>query len=66
MEKLPILYNGGVRCHGNVGYIFLIDAMFCKVHRICPRNMCVNFERNRLRIEDFRKSEKSYVFFDVT
>ena len=61
-----MLYNGGVRCHGNVGYIFLIDVMFCKVHRIGPINMCVHFERNRLRIEDFRKSEKSYVFFDVT
>ena len=62
MEKLPILYNGGVRCHGNVGYIFLIDVMFCKVHRIGPRNMCVDFERNRLRIEDFRKSEKIVCF----
>ena len=62
MEKLPILYNVVFRCHENVGYIFLIDVMFCKVHRIGPRNMCVYFERNRLRIEDFRKSEK-IVFF---
>ena len=62
MEKLPILYNVVFRCDGNVGYIFLIDVMFCKVHRIGPRNMCVDFERNRLRIEDFRKSEKIVCF----
>ena len=62
MDTLPILYNVVFRCHENVGSIFLIDVMFCKVHRIGPRNMCVDFERNRLRIEDFRKSEK-IVFF---
>ena len=68
MEKLPILYNVVFRCDGNVGYIFLIDVMFCKVPRIGPRNMCVDFERNRLRIEDFRKSEKIVCFLwrDVT
>ena len=36
---------------------------FCKVHRIGPRNMCVNFERNRLRIEDFEKKWKQFVCF---
>ena len=66
MEKLPILNNGDFRCHGNVRYVFLIDAIFCKVHSIGTSNMCINFEKNRLRIDDFRKSEKLYVFFDVT
>ena len=62
MEKLPILYNGNFRCHGNVCYVFRINPFFCKLHRIGPSHMCVNFEKNRLRIEDFRKSEK-IVFF---
>ena len=62
MEKLPILYNGVFRCHGNVRYVFLIDAIFCKVHSIGPSNMCINFEKNRLRIDDFRKSEKIVCF----
>ena len=62
MEKVPMLYSVVFRCHENVGYILLIDVMFCKVHRIGPRNMCVDFERNRLRIEDFRKSEKIVCF----
>ena len=54
MEKLPILYNGNFRCHGNVCYIFPINAIFCKLHRIGPSNMCVNFEKNRLNIDDFK------------
>ena len=43
MEKLPILYNGNFRCHGNVCYVFPIYQFFCKLHRIGPSNMCVNF-----------------------
>ena len=62
MEKLPILHNGIFRCHGNVRYIFLIDAIFGRVHNIGPCNMCINFEKNRLRIDDFRKSEKIVCF----
>ena len=46
MQKLPMLYNGDIRCHGNVCYVFRINAIFCKVHRIGPSNMCVNFEKN--------------------
>ena len=65
MEKRPILYNGCFRCHGNVRYVFPIDAFFCKVHRIGPGNMCINFEKNRLKIDNFRKSEK-IMFFNVT
>ena len=61
-EKLPILHNGNFRCHGNVRYVFLIDAIFCKVHSIGPSNMCIKFEKNRLRIGDFRKSEKIVCF----
>ena len=53
---------GIFRCHGNVRYVFLIDAIFCKVHSIGPSNMCINFEKNRLRIDDFRKSEKIVCF----
>ena len=56
MEKLPILYNGGFSYHGNVCYVFLIDAIFCKVHRIGPSNMCIHFEKNRLRIDYFHYS----------
>ena len=62
MEKLPILYNGNFRCHGNVCYVFPINPFFCKLHRIGPSNMCINFEKNRLRIDDFRKSEKIVCF----
>ena len=54
MEKLPILYNGNFRCHGNVCYVFPINAFFCKLHRIGPSNMCVNFEKDRLKIDDCR------------
>ena len=54
MEKLPILHNGFFRCHGNVCYMFLIDAMFCKIHRIGPSNMYIHFEKNRLTIDDFK------------
>ena len=64
-----MLYDGDFRCHGNVCYVFLIDAIICKIHSIGPSNMCINFEKNRLKIDDFRKSEKvvpGYVFFDVT
>ena len=54
MEKLPILYNGNFRSHENVCYVFRIHAMFCILHRICPSNMCVNIEKNRLKIDDCR------------
>ena len=47
MEKLPILYNGDLRCHGNVCYVFRINAYFCKLYRIGPSNMRVNFGNNR-------------------
>ena len=57
---------GLFRCHGNVRYVCLIDTTLCNVHSIGPSNMCIHFEKNRLRIDDFRKSEKSCVFFDVT
>ena len=53
---------GIFRCHGNVRYVFLIDAIFCKVHSLGPNNMCIKFEKNRLRIDDFRKSEKIVCF----
>ena len=62
MEKRPILHNGVFRCHGNVRYVFLIDAICCKVHGIGPNIMCINFEKNRLIIDDFRKSEKIVCF----
>ena len=54
MEKLSMPYNGVFRCHGNVCYVFRINPMFCQLHRISPSNMCVNFEKNRLNIDDFR------------
>ena len=53
---------GIFRCHGNVRYVFLNNAIFCKVHSIGQGNMCINFEKNRLRIDDFRKSEKIVCF----
>ena len=53
---------GIFRCHGNVRYVFMIDAIFCKVHSIGPSNMCIIFEKNRLRIDDLRKSEKIVCF----
>ena len=53
---------GMFRCHGNVRYVFLIDAIVCKVHSIGPSNMCIHFEKNRLRIDDFRKSGKNRMF----
>ena len=54
MEKLPMLYNGNFRCHGNVCYVFRISPIFCTFHRIGPSIMCVNFGKNRLNIDDFR------------
>ena len=53
---------GIFRCQGNVRYVFLIDAIYCRVHSIGPSN----FEKNRLRIDDLKKGKKSYVFFDAT
>ena len=65
-KNSPCFIMGGFRCQGNVRYAFRIDAIFCKVHSIGPSNMCIHFEKNRLRIDDFKKSEKkSYVFFYV-
>ena len=61
MEKLPILYNGNFRCHGNVCYVFPINPFFCKLYRIGPSNRCVNFEKNRLNIDDFRRFHKSTI-----
>ena len=54
MEKLPILYNGNFRCHGNVCYVFPINPFFCKLHRIGPSILCINFEKDRLQIDDCR------------
>ena len=31
MEKLPILYNGNFRCHGNVCYVFPINPFFLQI-----------------------------------
>ena len=31
-----------------------INPLFCKLHRRGPSNMCVNIEKNRLKIDDFR------------
>ena len=54
MEKLPILYNGNFRCHGNVCYVLRIIPIFRKLHRIGPNIMCINFEKDRLKIDDCR------------
>ena len=56
MEKFPILYNGDFSLQWKVHYVFL------KIHGIGPSNMCIHFEKNRLRIDDFRKSEKNRMF----
>ena len=53
---------GIFRCHWNVRYLFLIDAIFCNVHIIDPSNVCIHFEKNRLTIDDLRKSEKIVCF----
>ena len=48
--------------------MFIISgSTFCKVHSKVPSNMCIHFEKNRLRIDDFRKSEKksSYVVSQI-
>ena len=41
MEKLPMLYNGNFRCHGNVCYVFRISPIFLHIpsdrskHYVC-------------------------------
>ena len=60
MEKLPMLYNGNFRCHGNVCYVFRISPIVCTFHRIGQSIMCVNFGKNRLNIDDFRSQ---FLFF---
>ena len=62
MDKFPIFYNRIFRFHGNVRYVLVIDTIFCNVHSIGQSNMCINFEKNRLRIDDFKKSEKIVCF----
>ena len=62
-----LLYNGVFRCHENICYVIFIDACFCKVHSIGQINVCINFEINMYKIDEFRKHAKiSYVLFDVT
>ena len=55
-----MLYNGVFGCHGNICYVILI--IFCKVHSICPINVCINFEINRYKIDEFRKHAKNRMF----
>ena len=61
MEKLPILYDGYFFVTMET-YVFVIDAIFCKIHSIGPSNMCIHFEKNRWKIDHFRKSEKIECF----
>ena len=61
MEKLPMLYNGNIHCHGNVCYVFRISPSFRTFHRIGPSIMCVNFGKIRLNIDDFRRFHKSAI-----
>ena len=58
-----MIYNGVFRCHGNICCVILMAACFCKVHRICPINVCTNFEINRYQIDDFRKHENVMFYF---
>ena len=51
MKNSLYFIMGLYRCHGNVYYVFRIDAIFCQVHRIGPSYICINFEKNRLVIE---------------
>ena len=41
-EKRHILYNGIFNYHRNICYVILINAYFCKVHSVCPVNVCTN------------------------
>ena len=45
MEKLPILFNGNVRCHGNVCYIFRINPFFFTNYIGLGQAICVSILR---------------------
>ena len=54
-KKLPILYNGDFSLPRKRTLRFSDRCNFCKVHSIGPRNMCIHFENNPLRIDDLKK-----------
>ena len=60
MEKLPILYNGNFRCHGNVCYVFRINPFFLQITSDRSKQY-VNFEKNRLKIDDFRSQFRFFI-----
>ena len=61
-ETRPMLYNGICGCHGNICYVILINASFCKVHNIGAIDVRTNFEINRYKIDEFRKHAKIVCF----
>ena len=66
MEKLPILYNGIFVAMETYVTFFRSIHFFGKLYRIGPSNMCVNFEKNRLNIDDFRRFHKSTISPSIT
>ena len=58
MEKLPMLYNGNFRCHGNVCYAFRISPI---LHIPSDRSKHYVCGKNRLNIDDFRRFHKSTI-----
>ena len=57
MEKLPILYNGDFSLPWKRMLRSPDRCIFYKLHGIGQSNMCIKFEKNRLRIDDLKKSE---------
>ena len=58
-----MFYNGIFGCHGNICYVILINAFFCKVHSIGSVNVCTDFVTIDIKIANM---QQSYVVFDVT
>ena len=57
-EKRPMLYNGVFGYHGNTCYAIFIGAILYVLYRICPINVCTDFEINRYKIDEVRKYAK--------
>ena len=61
MEKLPMLYNGNFRCHGNVCYVFRIRPIFLHIPSDRSKHDVCQFWEESVEIDDFRRFHKSTI-----
>ena len=62
-NAIHMRYNGIFGCHGNTCYVILIGNFFCLIHNIGSINVFTDFEINRYKIDEFRKTRKNPMFY---